>query len=249
MRRRNRVAGAAWAGRGRQVRTWAAVEAALQGRPGWRRIGVEWHGPCPVTLAGRDGAWFGAGSGSGGVRCGCRHCGDAGGRLEGEVLTAHLAAVAGGEAAPRGSLRAVKRLPRSTDGLSTERTHSQRGRRGGGPGRGRLARRCRGGRNTGRGLPRRPRVLAGAGRGAPVAARSRGGADRTSAAAAGRGGRGAALPLRGAGRGRHGRGPVRSGERGRRADGVQRRGRQAAVSDRIGLRRRPARVRGAIGRR
>ena len=105
--------------------TWPAVEAALQGRPDWRRIGVEWHGPCPVTLAGRDGAWFGAGSGSGGVRCGCRHCGDAGGRLEGEVLTAHLAAVAGGEAAPRGSLRAVKRLPRST--LSTERTHSQRG--------------------------------------------------------------------------------------------------------------------------
>ena len=109
------------------MRTWAAVEAALQGRPGWRRIGVEWHGPCPVTLAGRDGAWFGAGSGSGGVRCGCRHCGDAGGRLEGEVLTAHLAAVAGGEAAPSGSRRAVKRLPRSTDGLSTERTHSQRG--------------------------------------------------------------------------------------------------------------------------
>ena len=100
--------------------TWPAVEAALQGRPDWRRIGVEWHGPCPVTLAGRDGAWFGAGSGSGGVRCGCRHCGDAGGRLEGEVLTAHLAAVAGGEAAPRGSLRAVKRL-------RTERTHSQRG--------------------------------------------------------------------------------------------------------------------------
>ena len=109
------------------MRTWAAVEAALQGRPGWRRIGAEYHGPCPVTLAGRDGAWFGAGSGSGGVRCGCRHCGDAGGRLDGEVLTAHLAAVAGGEADPRGPLRAVKRLPRSTDGLITERTHSQRG--------------------------------------------------------------------------------------------------------------------------
>ena len=83
--------------------TWPAVEAALQGRPDWRRIGVEWHGPCPVTLAGRDGAWFGAGSGSGGVRCGCRHCGDAGGRLDGEALRAHLAAVAGGEAAPVGT--------------------------------------------------------------------------------------------------------------------------------------------------
>ena len=86
------------------MRTWAAVEAALQGRPGWRRIGVEWHGPCPVTLAGRDGAWFGAGSGSGGVRCGCRHCGDGAGRLDGDDLTAHLTAVAGPlrNDAPRG---------------------------------------------------------------------------------------------------------------------------------------------------
>ena len=109
------------------MRTWAAVEAALQGRPGWRRIGAEYHGPCPVTLAGRDGAWFGAGSGSGGVRCGCRHCGDAGGRLDGEVLTAHLAAVAGPlrNDAPREPLSAASSGPRSIGRGNGERTQTR----------------------------------------------------------------------------------------------------------------------------
>ena len=33
---------------------WPDLEAALQGRPGWRRVGREYHGPCPVSGAGRD---------------------------------------------------------------------------------------------------------------------------------------------------------------------------------------------------
>lgn len=73
------------------MRTWPEVERALQARPGWRRAGNEWHGPCPVTGSGRDCAWFGPGSGSGGVRGGCRHCG----RLDAEAFRAHLSTVAG----------------------------------------------------------------------------------------------------------------------------------------------------------
>ena len=80
-----------------------------------------------MTLAGRDGAWFGAGSGSGGVRCGCRHCGDAGGRLDGEALRAHLAAVAGDGAGAVGTPAGSRPRTASTGWLSTERTHSQRG--------------------------------------------------------------------------------------------------------------------------
>ena len=33
---------------------WPDLEAALQGRAGWRRVGREYHGPCPVSGAGRD---------------------------------------------------------------------------------------------------------------------------------------------------------------------------------------------------
>ena len=29
--------------------TWPDLEAALQARDGWRRVGREYHGPCPVT--------------------------------------------------------------------------------------------------------------------------------------------------------------------------------------------------------
>ena len=105
--------------------TWPEVEAALQGRPGWRRVGREYHGPCPVTGAGKDGAWFGAGSGSGGVRCGCRHCGDAGGRLDGESLTAHLAAVAGVEADPVRTPAGSRPRAAST-GLSSGELHEGR---------------------------------------------------------------------------------------------------------------------------
>ena len=54
--------------------TWPALEHAVQGRPGWRRIGHEWHGPCPVTGGGRDCCWFGPGHGAD-VRGGCRACG------------------------------------------------------------------------------------------------------------------------------------------------------------------------------
>lgn len=77
------------------MRTWPEVERALQARPGWRRVGNEWHGPCPVTGSGTDCAWFGPGSGSGGVRSGCRHCGDGSGRLDDADWREHLAAVCG----------------------------------------------------------------------------------------------------------------------------------------------------------
>ena len=238
--------------------TWPAVEAALQGRPDWRRIGVEWHGPCPVTLAGRDGAWFGAGSGSGGVRCGCRHCGDAGGRLDGEACGRTWRPWPATRPAPRGPLRAVKRLPRST-GWVEYRTHTlAAGRRGGGPGRGRLARRCRGGRDTGRG----PTCTGGA-RGRVPWRRSGGcpqsrrrGSDFGRGCRTGRPGRCSTASRRRASSGR----PRSSARRwrterevARTASGAWRSqgrrlafgGGQAAVSDRIGLRRRPARVRGA----
>ena len=43
--------------------TWPDLEAALQGRPGWRRIGRTWRGaPCPSCGGGtRDTAWVGPG--------------------------------------------------------------------------------------------------------------------------------------------------------------------------------------------
>ena len=107
--------------------TWPEVEAALQGRPGWRRVGREYHGPCPVTGAGKDGAWFGAGSGSGGVRCGCRHCGDAGGRLDGEALRAHLAAVAGDGAGAVETPAGSRPRAASTGWLSSDGTQRRPG--------------------------------------------------------------------------------------------------------------------------
>ena len=36
------------------VTHWPDLEAARQGRPGWRRVEREYHGPCPVSGAGRD---------------------------------------------------------------------------------------------------------------------------------------------------------------------------------------------------
>ena len=69
---------------------WPDVEAALQGRPGWRRVGREYHGPCPVSGAGRDCCF--ASDGRTGVALGCRQCG---GRLAGEVFRHHLAALVG----------------------------------------------------------------------------------------------------------------------------------------------------------
>ena len=76
------------------MRTWSTVQAALEGRPGWRRRGQEYHGPCPVLDVGRDCCWLGPGDGSGGVRVGCRRCG-AGGALSGPDVRAHLDALCG----------------------------------------------------------------------------------------------------------------------------------------------------------
>ena len=69
---------------------WPDLEAALQARDGWRRVGREYHGPCPVTGAGRDCCF--ASAGRTGVALGCRQCG---GRLAGEVFRHHLAALVG----------------------------------------------------------------------------------------------------------------------------------------------------------
>ncbi len=66
----------------------------LRGRRGWRRVGSEWHGPCPVDGVGRDTCWFRPGSVRA-VAAGCRHCG---GRLDGRAFRAHLEAVVGGAA-------------------------------------------------------------------------------------------------------------------------------------------------------
>ena len=70
---------------------WPDVEAALQGRPGWRRVGREYHGPCPVSGAGRDCCFASEGQ-AGGVKLGCRRCGV---RLESEAFRAHLDALVG----------------------------------------------------------------------------------------------------------------------------------------------------------
>ena len=70
--------------------TWPDLEAALQARAGWRRVGRAYHGPCPVTGAGRDCCF--AAAGRTGVALGCRQCG---GRLAGEVFRHHLAALVG----------------------------------------------------------------------------------------------------------------------------------------------------------
>ena len=70
--------------------TWPDLEAALQALDGWRRVGREYHGPCPVTGAGRDCCF--ASAGRTGVALGCRQCG---GRLTRESFTHHLAALAG----------------------------------------------------------------------------------------------------------------------------------------------------------
>ena len=70
---------------------WLDLEAALQGRAGWRRIGREYHGPCPVSGAGRDCCFASEGRG-GAVLLGCRMCGA---RLDSEAFRAHLDALVG----------------------------------------------------------------------------------------------------------------------------------------------------------
>ena len=66
--------------------SWPDLEAALQGRPGWRREGRALRGPCPVTGAGSRGAWFEPGR-TAAVIGGCHKCD--------ESFAAHLAAVCG----------------------------------------------------------------------------------------------------------------------------------------------------------
>ena len=74
------------------MHTWAEVEAALRARPRWRRIGREWHGPCPVQGIGKNTCWFAEGARTP-VRGGCRKCG---GRLVGAAFREHLEAIVGG---------------------------------------------------------------------------------------------------------------------------------------------------------
>ena len=64
---------------------------ALRARPQWRRIGREWHGPCPVQGIGKNTCWFAEGSRTP-VRGGCRKCG---GRFSAQGLREHLDAVCG----------------------------------------------------------------------------------------------------------------------------------------------------------
>ena len=76
------------------MRRWPDLEAALQGRDGWRRVGREYHGPCPVSGAGRD-CCFASEGRAGDVALGCRKCG---GKLDSEAFIAHLDALVGATA-------------------------------------------------------------------------------------------------------------------------------------------------------
>ena len=73
---------------------WPDLEAALQGVAGWRGGGREYHGPCPVSAAGRD-CCFASEGRAGDVALGCRKCGGNGGKLDSESFLAHLAALVG----------------------------------------------------------------------------------------------------------------------------------------------------------
>ena len=55
----------------------------------FRRIGGEWHGPCPVTGEGRDGFYINAER----ELMGCRKCCPGNGRLDGEAFKAHAVAL------------------------------------------------------------------------------------------------------------------------------------------------------------
>ena len=58
-----------------QVFSWSRLEPALRLAGGWRRVGREWHGPCPVLGVGKDTAWVRpADLISDGVLVGCRKC-------------------------------------------------------------------------------------------------------------------------------------------------------------------------------
>lgn len=74
---------------------WPVLEGHLRARPRWRRIGREWHGPCPVRGIGENTCWFAEGARAP-VRGGCRKCG---GRLSSHAFREHLAAIVGDMAA------------------------------------------------------------------------------------------------------------------------------------------------------
>ena len=76
-------------------RSFADVERALLGRPGWRREGRALRGPCPILGVGRDRCWFQPGA-AGGIAAGCRGCGDGRGRLDAAAFAQHLDAVTAG---------------------------------------------------------------------------------------------------------------------------------------------------------
>ena len=82
-----------------EVVTWPEVEAALQARPGWRRAGNEWRGPCEVGGGGTDTAWWKRGD-NGEPVGGCHRCGGPFGRAGTEAFKAHLYAVTGGPDRP-----------------------------------------------------------------------------------------------------------------------------------------------------
>ena len=89
------------------MHTWAEVEAALRARPRWRRIGREWHGPCPVRGIGENACWFAEGN-STPVRGGCRKCG---GHLLGSVFREHLDAICEQVSTPRPPSTSTSRHP------------------------------------------------------------------------------------------------------------------------------------------
>ena len=73
--------------------SWPDLLAALQARAGWRRVGREYHGPCPVSGAGSDGCFASEGRRAA-VVLGCRKCAS-GGKLDGEAFRQHLEALVG----------------------------------------------------------------------------------------------------------------------------------------------------------
>ena len=71
--------------------SWSRLEPLLYGRPGWRRTGREWHGPCPILGIGRNTCWVRAADKiPDGVLVGCRKCAP----LDGCAVRLHVHALA-----------------------------------------------------------------------------------------------------------------------------------------------------------
>ena len=101
----------------REPVSWPVLEGHLRERPRWRRIGREWHGPCPVQGIGENTCWFAEGSRSP-VRGGCRKCG---GRLSPAAFREHLGAIVGdlgaASAAGRNASAVCRSVPTRPDPL------------------------------------------------------------------------------------------------------------------------------------